>query len=94
MSPPVSPKVSGWRWAGSSATEHSYVRYALGGSATFGEVIAEARSRGVVAIGYQCAAAAGQPGFLADSLRLNTPKGEVTNFNPDDQVIIVAQRGA
>jgi len=78
---------------GSSVTKHPYARYASGGSATFGEVIAEARNWGVVAIGYQSAAAAGQPDFLADGLRLNPPKGEMINFNPDDRVVIIGQLG-
>jgi hypothetical protein len=77
---------------GSGIAKHPFARYAPHNTATFAEVIAEARNCGVIAIGYQCAAAAGQPGFLAAGLRLNPPKNERITFNAGDKVIVVAQR--
>jgi K+/H+ antiporter YhaU regulatory subunit KhtT len=77
---------------GSGIAKHPFARYAPHNTATFAEVIAEARNCGVIAIGYQCAAAAGQPGFLAAGLRLNPPKNERITFNAGDQVIVIAHR--
>ena len=77
---------------GSGIAKHPYARYAPNNTATFGEVIAEARNWGVIAIGYQCAAAVGRPGFLAAGLRLNPPKDERITFSADDQVIVIAHR--
>jgi hypothetical protein len=58
---------------------------------TFAEIIAEARNWGIVAIGYQCAAAAGRPGFLAAGLRLNPAKTERITFAEGDHVIVLEQ---
>jgi K+/H+ antiporter YhaU regulatory subunit KhtT len=77
---------------GSGIAKHPFARYAPHNTATFAEVIAEARNCGVIAIGYQCAATVGQPGFLAAGLRLNPPKNERITFNSGDKVIVVAQR--
>ena len=77
---------------GSGIAKHPYARYAPNNTATFGEVIAEARNWGVIAIGYQCAGAVGRPGFLAAGLRLNPPKDERITFSAGDQVIVIAHR--
>jgi len=77
---------------GSGIAKHHFSRYAPNNTATFAEIIAEARNSGVIAIGYQCAAAAGQPGFLAAGLRVNPPKNERITFSANDQVIVIAQR--
>ena len=77
---------------GAGIAKHPFARYAPSSTATFAEVIAEARNWGVVAIGYQCSAATGQPGFLAAGLRLNPPKDERIVFGDGDQVIVVTQQ--
>ena len=77
---------------GAGIAKHPFARYAPSSTATFAEVIAEARNWGVVAIGYQCSAATGQPGFLAAGLRLNPPKDERIVFSAGDQVIVVTQQ--
>jgi hypothetical protein len=77
---------------GSGIAKHPFAHYAPHNTATFAEIIAEARNSGVIAIGYQCAAAAGRPGFLAAGLRLNPSKNERITFNAGDQVIVITQR--
>lgn len=77
---------------GSGIDKHPFERYAATSPATFAEVIAEARNSDVVAIGYQCAAAVGRPGFLSAGIRLNPPKDERIAFSAGDQVIVLAQR--
>lgn len=77
---------------GSSVTKHPFERYVAFGSTTFGEVIAEARNWGVVAIGYQCASATDTPGSLAGGLHLNPPKREQITFSAGDQVVVIGER--
>jgi hypothetical protein len=76
---------------GANVAKHPFARYAPNATVTFAEILAEARNWGIVAIGYQCAAAAGRPGFLASGLRLNPAKTERITFAEGDHVIVLEQ---
>jgi voltage-gated potassium channel Kch/K+/H+ antiporter YhaU regulatory subunit KhtT len=77
---------------GPSVSMHAYERFTDSPSITFGELVAEARNWGGVVIGYRADSAIGQPGCLADGLRVNPPKSEVINFTPGDIVVAITPR--
>lgn len=74
---------------GTAVALHPASRYLPNGRATFDDVVAAARSWGVVAIGYRSASATGRPDCLPGGVRVNPSKDEVIQFTDGDQVVVI-----
>ena len=78
--------------SGPSVAMHPFERVASRSTTTFGDLVADGRDLGVVVIGYRAASAIGQPGCLANGLRLNPPKAQAVEFMSGDVVIAIGSR--
>ncbi|MEY4137053.1 MAG: hypothetical protein RL205_1181 [Actinomycetota bacterium] len=78
--------------SGASVSMHAFERFTSNSTTTFADLVAEGRNFGSVVIGYRAASAIGQPGCLADGLRVNPPKSQVIDFAPGDVVIAITSR--
>ena len=76
---------------GNAVAMHPISRYLTPGTVTFAEVIAAARERDAVAIGYRAAQAIGRPGVLASGIRVNPPKSEPIDLAEGDAIIVISR---
>lgn len=72
-----------------SVRMHSWTTYDLESTATYHDVVVAARGRGESAIGWRCAALAGQPRDLGGGVFINPPKGMAARFGGEDRVIVI-----